>query len=153
MRSIALSTRIPREGEEFGKHYYFVSTDLFLWLLDTNQLLEYTRVYGYTFYGTLRLSVQQLLEAGKDVLFVVDSRGVEQISEHLPNSKSIFLKAPSDDEQRIRLERRGTKGEDLQIRIEKAHEELEWANAHNVPVVVNDILEEAVQQVESIFFS
>jgi len=152
-RAVTLSTRVPREGERFGVHYFFVTPDLFLWLLDTDQILEYTRVYGYTFYGTLRHSVESMLEAGKDVLFVVDSRGVAQIRKVYPDSPAVFLRAPSDDEQRTRLLARGTKGEDLEIRVAKAHEELEWAEQNHIPVVVNDDLEVALKEVKEVLFA
>lgn len=151
-RSITLTTRKPREGEQFGVHYYFVSPEIFQWLNSTGQFLEYTQVYGDTFYGTLRLSVDRIMEQGKDVLFVVDSRGVIQITEKIPNAKSLFLAAPNDDEQRVRLSRRGTVGEDLEIRVNKAHEEMKWAKGHGLPVVVNEILEDAMKQVEDVFF-
>ncbi len=149
-RPVTLTTRTPRDGEHFGVHYFFITAETFLWLIDTEQILEYTRVYGFTFYGTLRQSVTTLLEAGQDVLFVVDSRGVEQIQAIYPDSRVVFLAAPSDEEQRERLSRRGTKGEDLEIRVEKAHEEMKWAEEHQIPVVINDTLEEAIAEVERV---
>ncbi|MEI6477958.1 MAG: guanylate kinase [bacterium] len=152
-RSITLTTRKPREGELFGFHYYFTSPEIFSWLQETNQLLEFTQVYGDTFYGTLKVSVEKLITAGRDVLFVVDSRGVDQVTEHFPNARSLFLKAPSDDEQRKRLEGRGTTGNDLEIRVAKAHEELIWAEKKGLPVVVNDSLHVALSEVERIFFA
>jgi guanylate kinase len=150
-RAITVTSREPREGEIFSYHYYFINPSLFKWLNETGQLLEYTIVYGDTFYGTLKLSVDRIFEQNKDVLFVVDNRGVEQITEKIPNAISLFLAAPSDAEQRSRLEARGTVGEDLEIRVSKAKEELEWAKMRGLPIVINDTLEEAVKEVKSIF--
>jgi len=152
-RSITLTTRKPRAGERFGVHYFFVSPEIFKWLDETGQLLEHTQVYGDTFYGTLKLSVDTLLEHGHDVLFIVDNRGVNQIKEHFPSSKVAYLRAPNDDVQRERLMSRGTVGEDLEMRVAKAHEELKMAEEHNWPIIVNDELEQAMREVQALFFT
>ena len=150
-RSIAVTSRKPREGELFGSHYYFVDHERFQWLIATKQLLEHTHIYTNDYYGTLKLSVDQLFERGCDVLFVIDTKGVEQIKHYFPQAKAIFLKAPNDEEQRNRLERRGTTGDDLKIRVEKANEELEAAKALGLSVIINDDLEKAIKEVKKAF--
>lgn len=151
-RATALTTRFPREGERFGVHYFFVSLEIFQWLNETSQLLEYTQVYGDTFYGTLRFAVESLLDHNHDVLFVCDNRGVNQILEYFPKSKIAYLAAPSEEEQRTRLIRRGTFGEDLEIRVSKAREEMEQAKENGWPIIVNDELGVAMGEVTKLFF-
>jgi guanylate kinase len=150
-RSIAVTTRKPREGEMFASHYFFVDKDRFQWLIDTHQLLEYTIVYNDHYYGTLNLSVEQALERGRHVLFVVDNYGAEQISSKMPNAKVVYLMAPSEDEQRIRLETRGTTGPELDERIAKARMELAHAREMNWTVVVNDVREKTFAEIEQVF--
>ena len=151
VRAVAVTTRFPREGESYAYHYYFVDQERFQWLVDTNQLLEYTVVYHNQSYGTLKLAVDQALERGHDVLFVVDSVGVEQIEKFYPNARSVFLKAPSDEEQRKRLTTRGTVGEDLEDRITKAHAEQQWAESRGMNIIVNDVVEETIEATERVF--
>lgn len=151
-RAITATSRTPRPGELFGYHYFFVDRERFEWLKETDQLLEYTAPFTGHLYGTLRYAVDQILKQGGAVLFVVDIHGVESITKHFPNARTVFLQAPSEDEQRIRLERRGTVGDELTARIKLARDEHQKAGQLGIKVVVNDVLEEALAQVESIFF-
>lgn len=151
-RAIAVTTRWPREGERYAYHYYFVDTDRFQWLEETGQLLETTTIYHSSHhYGTLRLSVEQALAQGRHVLLVMDLAGVQQITKTYPNTRSVFLKAPSEAEQRRRLQSRGTTGVDLEERVAKAAEELQLAEERGIPVVVTDTEERAIQEVEQLF--
>jgi guanylate kinase len=147
-RAVTVTTRSPRQGERYAYHYFFVSQELFSWLVETEQLLEHTEVYNGHRYGTLRYSVEQIIAANQDVLFVVDSKGVEQICAIYPNACSVFLEAPSEDEQRIRLEQRGTVGKDLDDRTAKAAAEHEWAVKRGMTIVINDVLEDAIRETE-----
>lgn len=153
VRSIAITTRTPRPGEQFGVHYFFANQELFSWLIQSDQILEYTQVYQGDYYGTLKLTVDKALAEGKTLLFVVDSKGVEQITQYIPEARVVFLKAPDEAEQRRRLEKRGTIGQELEIRVGKAKEELAWAEHRGLPIIINDELERTVADIEAIFFS
>ncbi len=150
VRAVSVTTRLPREGERYAYHYYFVDKIRFAWLIDSKQLLEHTAIYGDQ-YGTLLLSVEQALENGKDVLFVVDIEGVRQIKKAYSNACSVFLAAPSEEEQRVRLEGRGTTGKDLDLRVKEAQKELNWAKKEGMEIVINEVAEEAIRQVEKLF--
>jgi len=152
-RAITVTSRVPRPGELFGYHYFFVDQERFQWLLETDQLLEHTTVYTNDRYGTLKYAVEHIQKQGKHVLFVIDIKGVEQITEHIPNAKVIFLTAPDEEEQRTRLIRRGTLGDDLNARVAKAQSELERAKEMNIRIVVNDEVTRALEEIERIFFA
>ena len=49
--SVSYATRKPREGEEHGKHYFFVSVDEFKAMIEKNEFIEYCEVHG-NYYGT-----------------------------------------------------------------------------------------------------
>ena len=151
VRPISVTTRKPREGERFADHYFFVDKSLFNWLIETNQLLEHTEVWAGHHYGSLKLSVEQSLQAGKSVLFELNTHGIEQITKIFPETKVIFIQAPSEQEQRLRLELRGTVGAEQDERVAGAKSELEWAKVHKLNIVTNADLEETLKEISSYF--
>jgi len=151
VRPVSITTRKPREGERFAAHYYFVNDELFQWLADTEQLLEHTLVWSGHHYGSLRLSVEQSLEQGRSVLFEVNIHGIKQITAIFPQTKVIFLQAPSEAEQRLRLELRGTVGEEQDERVAGAAAELEKAEALGLKIVTNSDLSQTLEEIEGIF--
>ena len=151
VRPVSVTTRSPRPGDRFGDHYYFVSQELFQWLVDTDQLLEYTMVWANHYYGSLKISVEQALSAGKHVLFELNNHGIDQIRRLVPSAKIVYITAPSEAEQRLRLERRGTVGEEQNERVEGASKELALAKEQGIPIIVNDDLDVAIEEIEGIF--
>ena len=59
--SVSATTRAPRQGEEQGVHYYFVTVDEFQDMIAGNQMLEYD-FHNDTFYGTPK----QQLDEGRE---------------------------------------------------------------------------------------
>ncbi|MCC2631581.1 MAG: guanylate kinase [Patescibacteria group bacterium] len=152
VRPISVTTRKPRPGERFADHYFFVDKEIFEWLADTDQLLEHTKVWMDHYYGTLKLSVEHSLQQGKSVLFELNTHGIEQITKAMPQAKTVFIQAPSEAEQRIRLELRGTVGTEQDERVIGAKKELDWAQEYKLPIITNDDLGKALEEVESVFF-
>jgi guanylate kinase len=151
VRPISVITRDPRAGERFADHYFFVSKELFQWMVDTNQLLEHTEVWAGHHYGSLTFSVEQSLERGKGVLFEVNTHGIEQITKAMPEAKVVFIQAPSEAEQRLRLELRGTIGKEQDERVAGAATELAWAKAHNLKIITNSDLGQTLEEIEALF--
>ena len=54
--SVSFTTRTPREGEENGRDYVFVSYQEFSDLIKQNEFLEFAEVHG-NFYGTSKTRV------------------------------------------------------------------------------------------------
>src|SRR3546814_3634354 len=69
--SISATTRPPRPGEIDGVHYHFVDTETFKKMAADGEFLEWAHVFGHR-YGRPRARVDELLDAGKDVLFAID---------------------------------------------------------------------------------
>ena len=113
-RVVTCTTRAPREGETDGVDYHFLSDDEFSRRLAADDFLEHAEVYGQR-YGTLRLSVNELLAAGCDVLLVNDVQGAVTISETAAADSelgkaltTVFIEMGSLEELRQRLESRAT---------------------------------------------
>src|SRR3546814_11674080 len=67
-----------RPGEIDGVHYHFVDTETFKKMAADGEFLEWAHVFGHR-YGTPRARVDELLDAGKDVLFDIDWQGAQQL--------------------------------------------------------------------------
>ena len=65
--SVSATTRQPREGERDGIEYFFKTKEEFEKMIAKEELIEYAR-YVENYYGTPRAYVEQMLEAGKDVI-------------------------------------------------------------------------------------
>ena len=65
--SISATTRKPRNGEEHGREYFFLTKDEFEQMIKQDALIEYACYVG-NYYGTPRSYVMEQMEAGKDVI-------------------------------------------------------------------------------------
>ena len=68
-----VTTRLPRPGEVHGKHYYFVSRDEFLKLIDEGAFIEHAEFSG-NFYGTSFMTVQKVADAGKRCILDIEAQ-------------------------------------------------------------------------------
>jgi len=149
--SISATTRTKRPMEEDGKDYHFVTTDIFQSFREQGLLVEWEEVYPNQFYGTLYSELTKIWERGNIVLFDVDVKGALALkSKFNTDALSIFIKTPSLDILRERLKKRLTETEEsLEKRISKAEQEISYANSFDI-VLVNDVLEDAQQQIVDI---
>lgn len=140
--SISATSRAPRGNERDGVEYYFISNEEFDRRVADGEFVEHEEVYAGTQYGTLKSEVSRLWSEGKVILFDVDVKGGVNLKRYFgDDALSVFVKAPSIEELRKRLELRGTDTpQAIEKRISKACEELEYAPQFDV-VLVNDILE------------
>lgn len=145
--SISACSRAPRTGEVNGKDYYFLTADDFRRKIENNEFVEWEEVYPGHFYGTLWSELHRIWEAGHQVLFDVDVMGGINLKKKFPNnSLSVFIQPPSVDVLRQRLQSRGTEtAEKIEMRVNKAVKELEFANKFDA-IVLNDNLEIALAQ-------
>jgi guanylate kinase len=147
--SVSHTTRPPRGAERDGVEYYFVSEEFFERMVAAGEFLEWANVFGKR-YGSSRAEVERLLAAGKDVLFDIDVQGGRQIKRARPDALLIFLLPPSLAELQRRLRGRGTESEEqIRLRLRTAAEELR-AGLQYDGHVVNDDLERAIAEVDSL---
>jgi guanylate kinase len=141
--SISHTTRPPREGEQSGREYHFVTREAFQILKEESAFLEWAEVYGY-FYGTSWQSLQSPLKAQQDVILEIDWQGAQQVKKRYPESISVFIRPPSLESLQDRLEKRGKDSPDvIQKRLKGATEELSHAHEFDY-VIINENFDEAV---------
>lgn len=149
--SVSATSRAPRGNEVDGRDYYFLSPEKFRELIDEKAFLEWEEVYANQFYGTLLSEVERLWGEGKHILFDIDVKGALRLKRKFPErTLSVFVKPPSKETLAERLRGRRTDSpEQIEKRIRKAEEELQFDNQFDV-ILVNDVLERALQEAVSL---
>lgn len=149
--SISATSRQPRSGEQNGKDYYFLSHEEFKQRVADDQFVEWVEVYQGTCYGTLKSEIDRIWQKGSTVIFDVDVIGGVSLKKIFGDKAlSIFIQPPSIEVLEQRLRDRNTETEEsLKKRIERAEMELQYSNQLDV-VVVNDNLETAINETETI---
>ena len=144
--SISATTRNPRQGEEDGKHYFFVTEQQFKDKIESGEMLEYT-CYNGNYYGTPKGYVIDCCNKGEDVVFEIETDGAMQVKEKFPEAVLIFITAPSEEEIKRRLVGRGTEdSETIKNRLEIAKKELALADKYDY-IVVNDDPDRAASEI------
>ena len=147
--SVSATTRSPRQGEQDGINYFFQSRDRFEALVSEGGFLEWAEFAGNR-YGTPRQPVEQRMTEGRPVLLEIELEGARQVRSSFPEGFQIFLAPPSFEELERRIRGRGTDSEEaIQSRLMRARVELK-AQGEFDAVVINDNLESALQQVETL---
>lgn len=150
--SISATTRKPREGEENGREYFFLSKAEFEDLREHDGLLEWAQVYD-NYYGTPRRFVEDTLSRGEDCLLEIDTQGAMQIRQSMPEAVLIFIAPPSLEELRKRISGRGTENiEEINKRMGCAAAEMAFMNKYDY-VIINDTVSAAVQKIQAIFLA
>lgn len=147
--SVSATTRSPRDGEKDGIHYHFLTQKEFQSRIDENDFLEWEEFYGGNRYGTLRSEVDKSLNLGYFILLDIEVKGAVNISNiYGDECLSIFVQPPSLDVLKQRLVDRGTENDEtLALRIERAKEELTYADRFD-RIIINDDLETAYSQIK-----
>ncbi|MDD6175454.1 MAG: guanylate kinase [Firmicutes bacterium] len=149
MLSVSATTRSPREGEQDGVNYFFLSKNQFEQLSADGGMLEHACYCG-NYYGTPRKPVEEALKNGKDVILEIEVQGALQIKQKFPECVTVFILPPSMEVLESRLRRRQTEDEEtIQKRLAKAKEELTFAKQYDY-VVVNGELKTAVDDMQAI---
>lgn len=160
--SVSCTTRLPREGEQDGVSYYFLSKQEFRKRVKNEEFLEHAKVHG-NYYGTLEDTILFAMEEGKHVLLDIDVQGAAQIRkslEKLPMKHpirrgflDIFIAPPSPEELERRLRGRGTDAEEvIARRLKNAETEMAQQNEYEY-LIVNDDLDEAYRRLKIIIDS
>ncbi|HEV2621070.1 MAG TPA: guanylate kinase [Frateuria sp.] len=147
--SISHTTRPPRVGEAYGRHYYFVEREEFERQIAAGAFLEHAEVHG-NLYGTSLATVQALLDQGRDVLLEIDWQGAAQIRHAKPDCVSVFILPPSRAELERRLRGRGSDApEVIERRLHNSREEISHAHEFDY-IVVNDGFGDALADLQAI---
>ncbi|MFC5440966.1 guanylate kinase [Rhodanobacter ginsenosidimutans] len=147
--SISHTTRPPRVGELYGRHYYFVERDAFEKQVAEGIFLEHAEVHG-NLYGTSGTTVQALLAQGRDVLLEIDWQGAQQIRRSKPDCVSVFILPPSRAELERRLRGRGSDSAAvIERRLRNSREEIGHAHEFDF-ILINDVFNDALDDLQAI---
>ena len=147
--SVSATTRKPRPEDVEGATYYFKTMEEFEAMIGRDEFLEHA-VYSGNRYGTPAGPVDELLDAGCDVVLEIEVQGALQVMERRPDAVSVFVTAPSFAELERRLRGRGdTTGADLERRLRTARTEYTLAPKYDY-IVVNDRVERCADEVMAI---
>ncbi len=127
--SVSFTTRPRREGEVYGKDYYFVSEGEFDAMLERGEFLEFATVHGRR-YGTSIKQVLDLVDQGVNVILDIDVQG-HGLLRHFnfgertpPLIHSIFILPPDMRTLRNRLLNRLGGADNIDRRLTAAEGEI-----------------------------
>ena len=138
------TTRDRRPGES-PDAYHFVTREQFEQRISDGGFLEWTEFLDY-----LQGSPVPEPPPGSDVLFEIDVRGAANVKRLYPDALLVFVDAPDRSVQEARLRGRGDDEERIRQRLAKADEEVELAARLGVVHVVNDQLDRALAELETL---
>lgn len=140
--SVSMTTRMPREGEINGSHYFFTSKEDFLDKIKNNKLIEYSYHFD-NYYGTLYSEIDRI-HANNGVPFLeIETNGAKLILANEQNKKyqiiTFFILPPSLEELEKRIV--GRKTEDvnsIKKRLQKAQEEISEKDLFKYHIINED---------------
>lgn len=136
--SVSATTRAPRPGELHGKNYYFISKEEFEQKIAAGEMLEYAEYVG-NYYGTPKSAVEEALNAGKNVILEIETKGALQIREKMPDAVLILILAPDIATLEARLVGRGTESAEVVAkRMTEARREVTLLDKYDYVVVNED---------------
>jgi guanylate kinase len=150
--AISATTRDRRPGEVEGRDYWFVSREEFDRRLGEGDFLEHIDLpWGEgNRSGTLWSELDRIAREGRVPLLELETTGALAVRDRVPGSVTVFITAPSAEEQERRLRARGTEtGGEIEERIEAAKEQFELRDEFTYRLV-NDDLERALEELEAI---
>ena len=148
--AVSATTRDRRESEENGREYWFISDAQFDEKLAGGEFLEHVEFPWGQRSGTLRSEIARIGEAGKVPLLDLEPEGALDVKNTVPGAVTIFVEAPSFEENERRLRARATESEgEIEDRLELARKQLSRANEFD-HLIVNDDLDRALSELTEI---
>jgi guanylate kinase len=138
------TTRDRRPGEP-DDAYVFTDRDTFDAAIEAGDFLEWVEFLDYRQGTPIPDSPD-----GIEVVFEIDVHGAKAIKAWDPEAVLVFVDAPDRAEQRRRLVGRGDHEEKIAARMLKGNDERELAREIGMHHVVNDVLDDAVLDIEAV---
>ncbi|XP_023671342.1 guanylate kinase isoform X1 [Paramormyrops kingsleyae] len=148
--SISHTTRKPRQGEEDGKDYYYVSRETMQAGIANGEFIESAEFSG-NMYGTSKAAVQDVQAKNLICILDIDMQGVMNIKKTDLKPIYITILPPSLEALEKRLRDRKTESEEsLQKRLDAARVDMELSKQPDIfdVSIVNDDLENAYRQLK-----
>ena len=148
--AISATTRERRLGEQDGREYWFISETDFQAKLRAGEFLEHVVFPWGQRSGTLRSEIARITDAGMIPLLDLETEGALEVKRTVPGAVTIFVEAPTFEENERRLRERATESEgEIDERLDLARQQLSQAGEFDY-VIVNDDLEEAKERLRGI---
>jgi guanylate kinase len=148
--AVSATTRERREGEEDGREYWFMSDEEFDEKLRRGEFLEYVEFPWGQRSGTLRSEIARIQGGGKIPLLDLEPMGALEVKRTVPGAVTIFIEAPSFEENERRLRARATESEgEIEERLDLAREQLGQADEFDHKLVNADV-DRALVELEEI---
>ena len=136
--SVSATTREPRKGEVDGRDYVFLSWEEFERWIEQGKFLEWAE-YSGNLYGTPEAKVEEALANGSSIILEIELQGARKVREKRPDAVMVFVRAPSLEETRKRLEGRATEDVNaLELRMTTALDEVAARDEFDREVVNGD---------------
>ena len=127
---VSYTTRPPREGEEHGKDYFFVTDEEFLERDDADQWYEFVVFNGW-YYGTTK---EQFHTQG--AVFIMTPSGLAHLSEEARAETLVVYFDIPEDIRRVRMQERRGDADSIERRL--AADRVDFENFTNYDVKVSD---------------
>ena len=143
--SISATSRKPRNGEQEGVDYFFITAEEFERKIKNGDFLEYANVHG-NYYGTLKSEVEERIKRGEKVLLEIDVQGALIAKEKKKDAVLVFFRTKDMDILEKRLRDRKTDSEEvIQTRLKNAETELKYEDKYNY-TIINENLDDSIQE-------
>ena len=146
-RSVSLTTRDKREGEQEGIHYHFVTDEEMVALKTSGMLLESSVVYG-NHYATLKANIAKIMSEKKVAVMDLSMEAIKNVEKLGLMTKFVFITA-GHEELKKRLRGRQTEDDlSLKLRICAARTQIEFGETSDLfeKNIVNSDLENAYME-------
>jgi guanylate kinase len=149
--SVSCTTRQIRENEIEGKDYFFTSNSKFEKKIKDDKFVEWEKIHGNFYYGTLKSTLDEAINKDKTILLELDVKGAMTVKKLYPTkSLSFFVEPPSVEDLKYRLQKRGTDSNERIIkRLERLDSELAYKSNFDYHII-NDDLDQAVNKIMNI---
>lgn len=152
--SVSMTTRLPRDREQDGVDYYFVSREEFEKQIKADNFLEYAEFVG-NYYGTPKDKVEKLRNEGKNVFLEIEINGATQVLSKVKDEGviSFFLMPPSFDALEARIRKRKSETEEvIQERLQKGLKEMKMTDNYDY-IIKNDQVVTAAREITDILLN
>lgn len=147
----SFTSRSPRQGEEEGNQYHFISKVEFEEKIKNNEFYEYD-LHHENYYGTSKKLLNDKIASGKIIVKDIEVNGTENLVKLLKNDTTIitiFLKVEREELKRRLIERGENTEEEIEIRLGRLQYEESKIKDYDY-VIKNNDLEKTVSVIMSI---
>ena len=148
----SFTSREPREGEEEGIQYHFITKEQFKEKIKNEEFYEYD-LHHENYYGTSKKLMNEKIDSGKIIVKDIEVNGTENLIKKLGNDTklvTIFLKVDKEELKNRLINRGDNLSEaDMQLRLGKLEYEESKIGLYDY-VIKNDNLEKTVQIIMTI---